>query len=181
MTAAATPEPTLEDIAAARMATGGMTPQAVLEAFLPKPVTHLGQTLVPLKAGHELLLSQLGHPFATGEAFQDIDVLMALFVFSRPSRELFALVATDDFEPEFFKFIDSIPMPDVKALGNDMVAHWLKSRRTALEMENPDSTAQKKTAADSAGSSRQSAPLARHMDGLRTWLFTTFRSAKSSR
>ena len=167
-------EPTLDEIASAREAVSGRTPSAVLDAFLPKPVSSLGRKLVPLMAGHELLLSQLGHPFVTGAAFEDIDVLMALFVFSHPSRHLFALVAADEFEAEFFKFIDGIPMPDVPALGNDMVAHWLRSRRTALEMESPHSTSQKKTA-DLAGCSRLSARLAKRCTALRTWLSTTFR------
>lgn len=140
-------EPTLEDIAAAREAVAGMTPAAVLDAFLPKPATHLGQTLVPLTAGHDLLLSQLKHPFATGEPFADIDVLMALFVFSRPSRQLFALLAADDFEPEFYQFLDRIPTADIAKLGSDMVGHWLRSRNTAMEMENPHAAAQKKTVA----------------------------------
>ena len=175
-----TPEPTLEDIADAREATGGKMPRVVLDAFLPKKQTHLGQTLVPLTAGHELILSQLGHPFVTGKGFEDIDVLMALYVFSRPSRELFALVASDEFEAEFFRFIDGIPMPDVQALGSDMVAHWLASRATAMEMENPHASAQKKTA-DSDGGSRPLVPLAKRMGGLQTWFSTIFRSAKSSR
>lgn len=171
--------PTLEDIAAAREAADSATPSAVLEAFLPKPVSHLGKKLVPITAGHELLLGQLGHPLATGAKWEDIDVLMALYVFSRPSRDLFSLVGEDTFEAEFFAFIDTIPTADIRALGQDMVGHWMRSRATAIAMESSHASTQKKTA-DSAGSSRLSARLAALTAGFRTRLSTTFRSAKST-
>ena len=138
--------PDLNDIAAALAAADGKTPAAVIDAFLPKPVTHLGQKLVPLKAGHELLLSYIGHPLIAGEKWEDVDVLMALFIFSRPSKELFGMVADDTFEVEFFGFIESIPPTDINRLGQDMVSHWLKSRATALAMGSDHSAAQKKTA-----------------------------------
>jgi hypothetical protein len=173
------PTPTLDDISAAMMAVDGKTPAAVLEAFLPQKVTHLGQTLVPLTAGHELALAQLGHPLATGKAWEDIDVLTALFIFSRPSREVFAMIAGGTFEADFFLFIDSIPTADIPKLGADMAAHWMRSRATALAMESPHPSAQKKTA-DSAGGSTLSARLAALMDGPRKWFSTTFRSLSSS-
>lgn len=146
MSEPATPEPALDDIAAAIAAAEGKIPAAVLNAFLPIPKTHLGQTLVPLKAGHELLLSQIGHPLATGEKWEDVDVLMALFIFSRPSRELFDMVAADTFERRFFEFIDSIPPSDISALGEVMVAHWVTARVTAIAMESKHAKGQKKTA-----------------------------------
>lgn len=142
------PEPTIEDIAAARQSSDGKIPSTILDAFLPKPKTIFGQTLVPLTAGHELLLGQLDHPLATGQPMEDSDVLMALFVFSRPSRDLFAMVSNDTFEPAFFKFIDSIPPADIEKLGHDMVAHWVSGRATAIALESKN--AQKKTA-DLAG------------------------------
>jgi hypothetical protein len=174
------PEPNLDDIAAAMNAVDGRTPSNVLEAFLPKPVTHLGQKLVPLSAGHELLLAQISHPLATGTKWEDSDVLMALFVFSRPSRLLFAMVADSTFEAEFFAFIDTIPTADIPKLGQDMVSHWMRSRATALAMESEHSTGQKKTA-DLDGGSTQSPPHAKSTAGFRRWLSTTFRFAKSSR
>lgn len=174
------PQPTLEDVAAAMEAADGRTPSAVIDAFLPKPVTRLGQKLLPLSAGHELLLAQLGHPLANGRPWENEDVLLALFLFSRPSRESFAMIADDVFEARFFEFLDTIPATDIPNLGPDMVAHWLKARKTALAMENPHSSAQKKTPV-SAGGSIRSAVFARPMATLRTWLSTTFRSAKSSR
>lgn len=174
------PEPTLEDITAAREAVDGQTPTTVLEAFLPPIASGLGHKLVPISAGHELLLSQIGHPLSTGGKWEELDVLMALFLFSRPSRISFALVAEGTLESEFFAFIDAIPAADIRTLGQDMVSHWMRSRRTALAMENEHSTAQKKTA-DSAGGSTRSPRLAKLMGGFRTWLSTTFRSPKSSR
>lgn len=176
----ATREPTLEDIAAAREAIGTATPSTVLDAFLPKPVTHLGQKLVSITAGHELLFAQISHPLATGKKWEDIDVLMALFIFSRPSRTLFEMVADDTFDPQFFSFLDSIPVADIEKLGHDMVAHWMRSRAAAIAMENPHSTAKKKAEA-SAGGSPPSPPPAKSTAGFRTWLSTTFRWPKSSR
>ena len=173
------PEPTLEDIDSARMATSGNIPKAVIEAFLPIPTSHLGQKLVPLSAGHELLLAQIRHPLATGAAFEDIDILMALFIFSRPSRETFSLIADDTFEVEFFIFIDGIPAADIPKLGHDMVAYWLKARATALAMENKHGSGQKKTAVSGGGSTRLPL-LAKSMAGFQRWLSTTFHSAKSS-
>lgn len=177
---AATTEPTLDDIAAARAATEAKTPQAVLAAFLPKPVSVLSQKLLPLTAGHELLLSQIGHPLATGEKWEDVDVLMALFIFTHPSRILFEMVAGETLEAEFFAFIDAIPSADIAALGPDMVSHWMASRITALNMESKHAGAQKKTAA-SVGGSTPSRRLAKSSAGIRKWLSMTFRSLKSSR
>ncbi len=144
------PEPTLEDIAAARAATEGKTPQAVLNAFLPQPVTHLGQKLVPLTAGHGLVLSLIGHPLATGEKWESQDILMALFIFTHRSRQLFQMVDEQSLEEDFLKFIDAIPLPDITSLGEGMVRHWKSATDTALNMESKHSGAQKKTA-DSAG------------------------------
>lgn len=171
--------PNLQDLAAAIRAADGQTPTAVLDAFLPRAVSHLGQRLLPLTAGHELLLAQTRHPLASGEKWEDADVLLALFIFSRPSRLLFSMVADDSFEAEFFVFIDSIPTADIPALGHDMVSHWLRSRSTALAMECQHATAQKKTA-DSAGSSALSARLARFTAGFQTWFSTRCHSPKSS-
>ena len=143
-------------------------------------VTHLGQTLVPITAGHELLFAQISHPLATGKKWEDVDVLMALFIFSRPSRQLFQMVAEDSFETAFFAFLDTIPTGDIQQLGHDMVAHWVRSRAAAIPMENPHSTAKKKAVA-SAGGSPPSPPPANSSAAFRTWLSTTFRSLRFSR
>lgn len=176
---ATAPEPTLDDIAAAIAASDGKTPSSVIEAFLPKPMSHLGKRLVPMTAGHELLLAQLGHPLATGTKWEDVDVLLALFVFSRPSRELFHLMEQDTFQAEFFSFIDAIPPADIAQLGSDLIAHWTRTRASALAMESRHTTAQKKTAA-SAGSSTPSAALARFTAGCRSKFSMIFRSVSSS-
>lgn len=179
MSEPATPEPTLEDIAAASAAVSGKFPTAVIEAFLPPLTSHLGQKLVPLSAGHELLLAQIEHPLSTGRKWDDQDVLMALFLFSRPSRISFAMVADGTLEAEFFAFIDAIPAADIPALGKDMVSHWMRSRNTALAMGNEHSKSQKKTA-DSAGGSTPSRPPVKLITGILTWLSTMFRLPKSS-
>ena len=174
-------EPSLSNIADAMMAVDGKTPTAVLDAFLPKAATHLGKKLLPLSAGHELLLAQTSHPLATGAKWEDVDVLMALFIFSNPSRLLFGMVADGSFEAEFLGFIDEIPSADIPKLGSDMVSHWLKSRATALGMESDSNSggAQKKTA-DSDGGSTLSERLARSTAGLRKWLSTMSLSARFS-
>jgi hypothetical protein len=173
-------EPTLEDIAAASAAMEGKFPTAVLDAFLPPLTSHLGQKLVPLSAGHELLLAQIQHPLAVGGKWDDQDVLMALFLFSRPSRLSFAMVADGTLEAEFFAFIDAIPSADIPALGKDMVSHWVRSRNTALAMENEHAKAQKKTA-DSDGGSTRLRQLAKRLAGCLTRLFTTFLLRRFSR
>lgn len=141
------PEPTLEDIAAAKEASGGSHPSAVLNAFLPRTKTILGNRLLPVMAGHELLLAQIAHPLSVAGPMADSDVLMALFIFSMPSRELFQMISDDTFESEFFAFLDSIPASDIEKLGEEMVAHWISGRVTALAMESKHPGAQKKTAA----------------------------------
>jgi hypothetical protein len=116
MKTATPPKPTPEALA------------AVVDSLIPKSVTSLGKKLVPLKAGHQLLISQIGHPLATGKPWEDSDVLLALFVFSRPSPELFALLAEDQFEAEFFAFVESIPAADIPGLAADMAAHWIRNK-----------------------------------------------------
>lgn len=140
------PEPTLDEIALALHNVEGRVPRAILESFLPIPKTTLGRRLVPLKAGHELLLAQIDHPLANGGKWEDSDVLMALFIFSNPSRALFGMVEDESFERSFFEFIDTIPPTDMQALAETMVAHWVSARVTAIAMESPHSKGQKKTA-----------------------------------
>jgi hypothetical protein len=124
----------------------GKIPSAVLKAFLPVPQTFLGQSLVPLTAGHDLVLAHMDHPLVTGQPLQDVDVLLALFIFSRSSRDLFAMIGEDTLEKTFFDFLSIIPPADIPRLGEAMVAHWVTARVTALAMESKHSTAQKKTA-----------------------------------
>lgn len=168
-------EATLDQITAALQAVDGHTPSDVLDAFIPKPATSLGRKLIPLTAGHELLLSQFKHPLSAGGGeWEDADVLLALFIFSTPSIKLFGMVEDDTFQSEFLAFVDSIPPCDIPKLGSEMVSHWMRSRATAIAMQSPHGSGQKKT----AGSDGCSPPLARPArltDGLRTWLSTKFR------
>ena len=173
-------EPALDDIAAALAITEGRTPGAVVGAFLQKPVTIQGRRMAAYTAGHDLLFCDLGHPYATGGKWEGRDVLMALFVCSHPSRELFAMVAADTFEKNFFDFIETLPSHDISAVCRDLVAHLARSRRTALPMENAHGTGKKKAAASAGGSSSW---LARALSSIFrpiTW-FTKSRSRSFSR
>ncbi len=174
---AAPPEPTLEDIAAARAAVDGKPPTAVLEAFLPTPAAHHGVRLIPLTAGHELLLAQLSHPLSTGAKWDATDVLVAFFVFSRPSDLLFESIAADTFQPEFLAFITGLPAAATEGLGDKLIKHWLGSRKTAVAMESEHGQGKKK-AADSAGFSPPSPPPAGFMAGVLTRFCTAFRWCK---
>jgi hypothetical protein len=89
------------------------------------------------------------------------------------------MVAEGTLEAEFFAFIDAIPAADIPALGKDMVSHWMRSRNTALAMENEHAKSQKKTA-DSAGGSTPLPPLARRLAGCLIRFFTMFRFRRFS-
>lgn len=155
---------TQEDIVAATMAGQEGTPRAVIDAFLPLPVTAAGRKLFPLTAGHELILAQTNHPIATGKEWESVDVLSALFIFSHQSRLLFSMISDGTFEVEFYKFIDGLSACDVQKLGVEMIEHWSNSRKTALEMTSDSEGPQKKTA-DSAGCSTPFAPRAGNILG----------------
>jgi hypothetical protein len=161
---------TVEDLEIAQERTDGRIPAKVIEAFLPVSPEIMGQRLVPLTLGHELVLSRINHPLAKGGKWEDVDVLTALFVFSRTSRELFALLAEDRFEPVFFEFVDSLPMLEAKNLAEVMVSHWAKSKATALSLSSPHGGGSQKKTAASDGGSEHLVRHARSMVGPLTWL-----------
>lgn len=172
------PEPTLEDIAAARVAVDGKPPTAVLEAFIPTPAVHHGVRLLPLTVGHELLLSQVSHPLSTGAKWDATDILVAFFVFSRRSDVLFEAIAADTFQRDFLAFVTELPAAATEGLGDKLIAHWLSSRNTALAMESEHGQSKKK-AGDSGGYSPPSVSHVSSIVGHLTRFFTKFRWFKS--
>lgn len=98
---------------------------------MAKAPTHPSTSLVRLSAGHDLFISQNGHPLATGAPWEDVDVLMALFIFSHPSRLLFTMIADDTLQAEFLLFVDAIPADSMPKIGTDVVSHWMKNRPPA--------------------------------------------------
>lgn len=170
-------EPTLEDIAAAMTATDGKPPTAVLDAFIPSPTAHSGFRLLPLRAGHELLLAQLSHPLSTGEKWDSTDILVAFFVFTHPSDLLFEMVGDDTFQAGFIRFVHELPVSATDGLGEKLISHWLKSRNTALAMESEHGGGKKK-AVGSGGYSPRSAWPARFTAGFLRKFFMKFRWLK---
>ena len=162
-------EPALEDIAAALAITDGRTPGTVVEAFLQKPVTIQGCRMAPYTAGHDLLFCDLQHPYATGGTWDGRDVLMALFVCSHPSRDLFAMVADETFEKKFFDFIETLPSHDISDVCRQLVAHLARSRRTALPMENAHGNGKKKAEDSDGGSTSWLARALRSIFRPSTW------------
>jgi hypothetical protein len=144
--------PSLDQIAEALQSSEGRTPSDVLAAFLPDRATVFGQRLVPLTAGHDLLLEKLAHPFTRpGTEWKSHDLAVAMLVFTRPSRELFRMIDSGDFEDAIFELLDTLPFGDLEAAAAELVAHWATHRATALAMRSPHSSAEKKTAASAGG------------------------------
>jgi len=161
-------ETTLQDLSEALDESKGATPQEVIDAFLRVKTVVAGQPLVPLKAGHDLFLAKFRHPILTpGKEWSPHDVGTALFAFSRPSSELFAMVEDGTFEQEFYAFLDTIPMGEIADCAAAIVAHWLKCRATAIPMKSPDQLARRgvKKKAGSVGGSKRSQPRAKNTAG----------------
>lgn len=145
--------PQLLEIAEAIEQSAGKTPAEILEAFLPKTPTIIGRRLVPLKLGHDLFLSKIGHPLAEGStAWEPHDIAQALFVFTRPSRDLFAMMEEDTYLDKFHAFLDEIDAADLDSAATELLHHWFARKATSVDLESPHPSTQKKTA-DSAGGS----------------------------
>jgi hypothetical protein len=127
---------TLDQLVEAMENTRGKTPKEVLDAFCPKNATVAGHRLVPLTAGHELFLSRVAHPLArpSGGEWTPYDVSMALFAFTRPSLDLFAMVQDGTLESELFAFLESIPLGEIEPAAAALAAHWLSARLTQVPM-----------------------------------------------
>jgi hypothetical protein len=144
----------LDQLSEALRTASGRTPLEVIDAFCPVGRKIGPFSLVPLRAGHDLFLSRVNHPLAQGHgaAWAPQDVAIALFAFTRPSAELFEMIENDTFEVQFHAFLDEIPLGGVETAAADLLAHWIRSRATALPMSNPNVTGSKKKAASAGGS-----------------------------
>jgi hypothetical protein len=142
---------TLDDLAAALQSADGKTPEEVLGSFIPDRTTLFGRALVKLTAGHEIFLQKIRHPLATRAAeWGEHDLLIALYVFTRPSRTLFDELAAGIFEDGVFALLDEIPFGEIENAAALMIKHWVDAKITALPMKapaTPGGSPQKKTAA----------------------------------
>ena len=131
--------------------TDGRTPQEVLQAFLPKGQKVGGIPLVDITFGHGLFLSNISHPLSTGkiDSWKPYDIAMALFAFTRSSKELARLVKCDELESALYEFLDGIPMDEIEEASSLLIAHYFGALKTIVPMESPSSSnGQKKTPSD---------------------------------
>jgi hypothetical protein len=128
----------------------GRTATEILDAFGPYRETIGGRPLVPLRIGHKLLLEKFGHPLASrrplATEWAAEDLAIALFVFTRPSRELYQMVEDGTFAAEVFAMLDEIPAAELDSLPASLLRHWFASEETMLAMKSPHVSGQKKTA-----------------------------------
>ena len=128
--------------------TEGKTPQEVLDAFIPKGKKVGGYPLVDITFGHNLFLSDINHPLVSGKIddWEAHDIAIALFAFTRSSRELVNLVRNGDLNDKLYEFLDQIPMDEIEASSVVLMAHYFSSLKTIVPMESKDGKkAQKKT------------------------------------
>jgi hypothetical protein len=146
--------PTLAELEEAIEASETSIPREVLDAFCPEGTKVGGIALVPLTAGHELFLARVAHPLASRAPadWAPHDVGVAWFAFTRSSRELFRMVESETFEDELHGFLDEVPAGDIDRAAAALMAHWLRSRETAVAMDYPAGSAPKKKAASVGGS-----------------------------
>lgn len=138
----------LEQLQKAIEKTEGKTPGEILEAFIPKGKKVGGITLVDVTFGHGLFLSNINHPLSTGEIdnWQPYDIAVALFAFTRSSKELTRLVREDELEESLYEFLDGIPMDEVEQSATILIAHYFGAMKTIVPMDAPEGVkAQKKT------------------------------------
>jgi len=138
----------LEQLQEAIKNTEGKTPSEILEAFIPKGKTVGGVPLVDITFGHGLFLSSIDHPLASGKIddWQAYDIAVALFAFTRSSKELTRLIREDRLEDSLYEFLDGIPMDEVEQSSAILIAHYFGSIKTIVPMNSPEGVkAQKKT------------------------------------
>ena len=130
---------TLEQLSEALENTRGRTPREVLDAFCPVGAKIGSRRLVPLTAGHDLFLTRMKHPLArgAGAAWTAEDVALLLFAFTRPSSELFRLIEEDALPAALHEFLDELPLGETDGAATALVAHWIRSRHTAIGMAMP--------------------------------------------
>lgn len=127
------------------------TPKEVLEAFIPEGKKVGNFELVDPTFGHGLFLSNIDHPLATGnvDGWTAYDIAIALFAFTRSSKDLAAMVRNDSLETELYSFLDEIPIEDVEKSATILIAHYFGAMKTIVPMENPDGVkGQKKILSD---------------------------------
>lgn len=138
----------LEQLQEAIQNTEGKTPSEILQAFIPKGKKVGGITLVDITFGHGLFLSNINHPLSTGKLdnWQPYDIAVALFAFTRSSKELTRLIKEDELEESLYEFLDAIPMDEVEQSATILMAHYFGSMKTIVPMDAPEGVkAQKKT------------------------------------
>jgi|TARA_R110000803_G_scaffold41295_3_gene88889 hypothetical protein len=138
----------LEQLQEAIETTEGKTPREILEAFIPKGKKVGGIPLVDITFGHGLFLSNINHPLATSslDNWKPYDIAVALFAFTRSSKELTRLIREDELEDSLYEFLDGIPMDEVEQSSATLIAHYFGSMKTIVPMDAPEGVkAQKKT------------------------------------
>lgn len=131
--------------------TEGKTPSEILQAFIPKGKKVGGVPLVDITFGHGLFLSNINHPLATGQIddWKPYDIAVALFAFTRSSKELTRLIREDRLEDSLYEFLDGIAMDEVEQSSAILIAHYFGSMKTIVPMDSPEGVkAQKKTISD---------------------------------
>lgn len=108
-------------------------PKRVLNAFVPVGRDGGGIALREMSAGIIMLLKQIDSPLMQTvkkgqkpKAIGDMDLMRAIFVFARPGRQVFELLALGPkhLDAAVMEFADSIPVTDLPALGariNDLL------------------------------------------------------------
>lgn len=149
-------ETTIDQLTEALENSQGRTPREVVDAFCPVGRSIGPFPLVPLKAGHDLFLTRIGHPLVAGNspAWGPQDLATLLFAFTRPSRDLCDMIEDGTFSDALHEFLDEIPLGLLETAAADLVAHWIRARDTALAMGSPHAGTGSKKKAGSAGGSR---------------------------
>lgn len=140
--------PNLDQLQQALANIEGCTPKEVLDAFLPKGNRIGEHKLVPITFGHALFLSQMGHPLAKGnlDGWEPHDVAVALFAFTRNSRELKRGIENETITESIYEISEQIPFGEITKYVGCLLAHYIASMETGMEMKPPETgKAQKKT------------------------------------
>lgn len=155
------------------------TPLEILNAFMPEGRKVGEYDLKPVTFGHVLFLDKMDHPLSRGdiEHWKPEETAIAFLSFTRTSRELAQLIEEDRFKEELFKVVEEIPIGKVAEYTACLMAHYLDSLQTGLEMKDPkESKAQKKTRL--GGFFRRFLDLLELIIGRWNMLYSTSRSSK---
>lgn len=140
--------PSIEKLKEALEGVEGATPQEVLDAFLPKNKKIGNRSLVPLTLGHSLFLANCGHPLSKGdlENWRPDQTALALYTFTSESKELAEQVKDGTIEDKLIEFTETLSLGEIPKFTALLMAHYLQSLQTGVEMHNPkERAAQKKT------------------------------------